>query len=201
MTADHFMATHAKPSLQLLSPNIVLSLTGVGTRNVTHPQGGTQIRVYFKIHFDKHPSALTVMEGYLCEVADCGQVLCFSMLWGKERKITFFPGRKGCGEKREREGRKLIPGLNVCHRNTSWGNPDSMDFSGEKNGISPICPPFPLPQSPPQYSKKTSGGGIGNSACFVIGDELRCFLHPSSLTVENVYFSEWSEHPKARVKG
>lgn len=104
MAADHFTATHAKPPLQLLSPNIILSPSGVGTRNITRPQSGNHVRVYLRIRFDKHPSALAATEGYLWEVADCGKVLCFSILQGRERKITFFPGRKGQkkgGEERE----------------------------------------------------------------------------------------------------
>lgn len=93
--AGSFPATPAEPPLPLLSPNIVLGPSGVGTSNITRPQGGDDIRVYFRIRFDKRPSALTATAGYLCEVADCRQGLCFSVLQGKGRKITFFPGRNG----------------------------------------------------------------------------------------------------------
>lgn len=89
--------------------------SGAGTRNITHSQGSNNIHVYFRIHFDKHPSALARTKGYLCEVADCGEVLCFSILQGKGKKMTFFPGRKE--KKREREKYRLK--LSACHRKTS----------------------------------------------------------------------------------
>lgn len=89
-------------------------------RNITHSQGCDSLHIYFRIHFDKYPRASAQTEEYLCEVADGKEVLCFNILWAKEKKRKWLSFLKG---KRERE--KFLESLrtSVGHKRQAKGTP------------------------------------------------------------------------------
>ena len=57
----------------------------------------------------------------MCEVANCGEVLCFSILWEKKKKKKengFLSWKKRGKNERERQ-EKIKTKMEACHRETS----------------------------------------------------------------------------------